>query len=140
VKRFLLAALLAFCLPAFAGGAAVSNAWLRFVPGGAPAAGYFTLSNQGDKSLSLVGAECADFGMVLMHRTIERGGLSTMRPVNEVTVAPGERVEFAPGGYHLMLMRPKHALRPGGRLPVTLRFSDGSSLTVDFLVKSLEAR
>jgi len=136
----LFAAAAALCLPAFAGGAAVSDPWLRYIPGGAPSAGYFTLSNNGDRPLSLVGAECADFGMVMMHRTIERGGISTMRPVHEVTVAPGKTVSFAPGGYHLMLMRPKHPLRPGGRLPVMLRFADGSSLPVEFLVTSPGAR
>jgi len=141
IRRILFAALFAFCVSAHAGGAAqASDAWLRYIPGGAPAAGYFTLTNRGDKPLSLVGAESADFGMVLIHRTIERGGMSTMRPVHELAVAPGKSVEFAPGGYHLMLMRPKHPLRPGGRLPVTLRFADGSSLAVDFVVKSLEAR
>ena len=141
LSRFaLFAAAATLCLPAFAGGAAVSDAWLRYVPGGTPSAGYFTLTNRGDKPLSLVGAECADFGKVMMHRTIERGGISTMRPVHEVTVAPGKSVSFAPGGYHLMLMRPKHPLRPGAHLPITLRFADGSSLPVEFLVKSLRAR
>ncbi|MGH7188606.1 MAG: copper chaperone PCu(A)C [Acetobacteraceae bacterium] len=118
----------------------MSDAWLRYIPGGSPSAGYFKLTNRGDKPLSLVGAECADFGMVMIHRTIERGGLSTMRPVHELTVAPGGNVEFAPGGYHLMLMRPRHPLEPGGRLPVTLRFADGSSLQVEFLVRSPGAR
>ncbi len=140
MRGILCAALFAFALPALAGGAAVADAWLRYIPGGTPAAGYFTLSNQSDKSLSLVGAECADFGMVMMHRTLERGGIFTMRPVHEVTVAPGKTFSFAPGGYHLMLMRPKHPLRPGGRLPITLRFADGSSLPVEFVVKSLQAR
>ncbi len=136
----LFAAAAALCLPAFAGGAAVSDPWLRYVPGGAPAAGYFVLSNKGRAPLSLVGAECADFGAVMIHRTIERGGLATMRPMHEVTVAPGKSVAFRPGGYHLMLMRPRHPLRPGGRLPVRLRFADGSSLAVEFLVKSPGAR
>ncbi|MGA7985218.1 MAG: copper chaperone PCu(A)C [Burkholderiales bacterium] len=141
LKRIFCVALFAFCLPAHAaGGAAVSGAWLRYIPGGAPAAGYFTLTNRGDKPLSLVGAECPDFGMVMIHRTIERGGISTMRPVHELAVAPGKSVAFAPGGYHLMLIRPKHPLVPGGRLPITLRFADGSSLAVEFIVKSLEAR
>ena len=63
-----------------------------------------------------------------------------MRPVHEITVEPGRSVTFAPGGYHLMLMRPKHPLRPGGRLPVRLRFGDGSKLTTEFLVKSPGAR
>jgi copper(I)-binding protein len=140
-RRFLCFLLFAFSLPALAGGGTeVSDAWLRFIPGGAPSAGYFKLANRGDKTLSLVGAECPDFGMVMIHRTIERGGMSTMRPVHELTVEPGKSVEFAPGGYHLMLMRPKHPLRPGGRLPVTLRFGDGSRLSVEFVVKSPEAR
>ena len=130
----------AFCLPAFAGSATVSDAWLRYIPGGAPSAGYFKLANQGRRPLTLVGAECDDFGRVMMHRTIERGGISTMRPVHEITVEPGKSVTFAPGGYHLMLMRPKHPLRPGGRLPVRLRFGDGSKLTTEFLVKSPGAR
>ena len=136
----LLLAAAAFCLPALAGDASVSEPWLRYIPGGAPAAGYFKLTNNGRKALTLVGAECADFGMVMMHRTIERGGISTMRPVHAVTLAPGKSVVFAPGGYHLMLMRPKHPLRPGGRLPITLRFGDGSSLSAEFLVQSPGAR
>jgi periplasmic copper chaperone A len=141
IGRIVCALLFAVSLPALAGGgAAVSDAWLRYIPGGAPSAGYFTLTNRGDRPLSLVGAECSDFGMVMIHRTIERGGISTMRPVHELTVAPGKSVEFAPGGYHLMLMRPKHPLRPGGRLPVTLRFGDGSRLAAEFVVKSPEAR
>jgi hypothetical protein len=136
----LLVAAVAFCLPAFAGGPTVTEPWLRYIPGGAPSAGYFRLTNEGDRPISLVGAECGDFGRVMMHRTIERGGISTMRPVHEITIAPGKSVAFEPGGYHLMLMRPKHPLRPGGRLPVTLRFSDGSTLSAEFLVKSPGAR
>ena len=127
-------------LTALAGGATIAEPWLRYVPGGAPSAGYFRLTNEGDRPISLVGAECGDFGRVMMHRTIERGGISTMRPVHEITIAPGKSVAFEPGGYHLMLMRPKHPLRPGGRLPVTLRFSDGSTLSAEFLVKSPGAR
>ena len=43
IKRILCALLFALCLPALAGGgAAVSDAWLRYIPGGTPAAGYFT--------------------------------------------------------------------------------------------------
>jgi copper(I)-binding protein len=130
----------AICLPALAGGATVSEPWLRYIPGGAPSAGYFKLTNEGARPVTLVGAECGDFGRVMMHRTIERGGISTMRPVHELTIAPGRSMHFAPGGYHLMMMRPKHPLRPGGRLPVKLRFSDGSTLSAEFLVKSPGAR
>jgi len=144
IKRFLSLALFiaaaATCLPALAGGATVSDPWLRYLPGGVPSAGYFKLTNAGDKPLTLVGAECGDFGKVMMHRTIERGGISTMRPVHEISLQPGKSVSFAPGGYHLMLIRPRHPLRPGGRLPVRLRFADGSTLTAEFLVKSPEAR
>jgi hypothetical protein len=140
VRLALFVAAGAISLTALAGGATVTEPWLRYIPGGAPSAGYFRLTNEGDRPISLVGAECGDFGRVMMHRTIERGGISTMRPVHEITIAPGKSVAFEPGGYHLMLMRPKHPLRPGGRLPVTLRFSDGSTLSAEFLVKSPGAR
>jgi hypothetical protein len=140
VRLALFVAAGAISLTALAGGATVTEPWLRYIPGGAPSAGYFRLTNEGDRPISLVGAECGDFGRVMMHRTIERGGISTMRPVHEITIAPGKSVAFEPGGYHLMLMRPKHPLRPGGRLPVTLRFSDGSTLSAEFVVKSPGAR
>ena len=46
---------------------------------------------------------------VELHRTEVVDGVSRMRPVTELLVAPGQHVVLQPGGLHLML----HGLKPG---------------------------
>jgi copper(I)-binding protein len=41
---------------------------------------------------------------VELHTTLEVDGLRRMQAVPELSVAPGERIGFRPGGLHLMLM------------------------------------
>src|SRR3546814_18254450 len=73
--------------------------------------------------------------MAMLHRSSEQNGQSQMQHVGTVTLAPQGTVRFAPRGYHLMLMGAKHPLAVGERVPVTLRFSAGSSVTVEFVVR-----
>lgn len=113
----------------------VSDAWIRILPGGAPAGGYFLLHNGGKQPVVLVGASSAAFGHVMMHRTAEEGGVTRMLPVDRVEVRPGGRVAFAPGGYHLMLMQPTRKIAAGERIPVTLEFAGGRKLTTEFQVR-----
>lgn len=114
--------------------ATVDNARIRLLPGNLPLAGYFTLRNTGQHNLRLVGASSPDFGHVMMHRSIERNGMSKMVMVPHIDVAPGKSVRFAPGGYHLMMMHRKHQLKVGDRVPVVLKFADQNTMTVDFTV------
>src|ERR1700761_2428793 len=101
----------------------VTRATLRVITPQVPAAGYFELANPGDKPLVLTGARSATCGMLMMHRSENTGGMSHMSDVASVTVAPRERVAFAPGGYHLMCMSPKPGLRAGAKVTVTLTFA-----------------
>src|SRR3546814_6703486 len=75
------------------------------------------------------------FARAMLHRSSEQNGQSQMQHVGTVTLAPQGTVRFAPRGYHLMLMGAKHPLAVGERVPVTLSFSDGSSVTVEFVVR-----
>jgi copper(I)-binding protein len=129
----LLFTLLAF--PARAANDVVNDGWVRVVPGGAPAAGYFLLRNGGGAAEYLTGASSPAFGEVMLHRTVESGGVSKMMHTDRVEVPAGGAVMFKPGGYHLMMMAPKRKLAPGERVPVTLRFADGHTVTADFDVK-----
>jgi len=45
-------------------------------------------------------------------------------------------VVFAPNGRHLMFIGLKKPLRPGDRVPATLRFASGARLNVAFVVGS----
>lgn len=111
----------------------VSGAWIRRLPAGAPAGGYFTVHSK--KANALVGARAPDYGMVAMHKTVEQGGLAKMIPVRRIDLPAGGTVTFRPGGYHLMLMHARHDIAPGSRIPVTLLFSDGQNVTVQFEVR-----
>lgn len=113
----------------------VSNAWIRLLPAGVPAGGYFTVHNAASTPAQLVGASSAVFGQSMMHESIEERGRSRMVHVEKVAVPAGSTLEFAPGGYHLMLMQPTRALAVGETVPVTLEFSSGERITTRFVVR-----
>ena len=114
---------------------AVSDAWIRALPAGVPSGGYFTLRNGGQKPLTLTGASSPACGMLMLHRTENRGGMSAMTDVTGVDVAPGATLSFSPGGYHLMCMNAGAAIHPGATVPVTLTFQDGTKVTANFAVR-----
>lgn len=108
------------------------EARIRLLPGDLPAAGYFTLRNTGDTDLILVGAQSPAFGNVEMHRSVDRDGVASMQPVEQLELAAGEQIAFAPQGYHLMLMQRARPLAVGEEVEITLLFEDARRLTVTF--------
>ncbi len=118
----------------------VSGAWIRALPSGLPAGGYFTLHNGGQKALTLTGASSAACGMLMLHKSDNMGGMMHMEDVAKVDVPAGGTVAFAPGGYHLMCMDPSKDIKPGGNVKVTLSFSDGSSIDAPFDVRSASGK
>jgi copper(I)-binding protein len=118
-----------------AGSVTVEHPWMRFIIKTRPAAGYFTLRNDGDTAKELTGAASSACGMLMMHQSKQEDGVDKMLPVKSVAVPAHGSVEFAPGGYHLMCMSPTNTMAIGAQVPVTLRFSDGASVTASFPVK-----
>jgi copper(I)-binding protein len=116
-------------------GLAVSDGWMRMIIPSRPAAGYFTLRNNGAKDRVLTGASSPACGTVMLHRSVTADGAEKMEMVDKVTVPAHGTLQFAPHGYHLMCMKPSPAMEPGKDVPVTLRFLDGSALTTAFKVK-----
>ena len=66
-----------------------------------------------DAPVTVVDVESLDFGMPMIHRTVEEGGVSRMRPAGKLEIPPGGELRFEPGGLHLMLMRPLRPLAEG---------------------------
>ena len=110
----------------------ITDAWVRWLPGNLPAGGYLTLVNSGDRPSSLIAASCPDYAEVSLHRSRNDAGTARMLPVHDITVAAHSTLAFAAQGYHLMLEHPSKALKPGDRVPVTLSFAGGASMTVLF--------
>jgi copper(I)-binding protein len=114
----------------------VENAWIRTPPPGVPAlAGYAEFVNAGSKPLVLGTQASATFAAVELHETIDTNGMSRMRAVPKLTLAPGERVALAPGGKHLMLMQPKSALKRGDHVVVAIRDGSGCTTSAHFVVQ-----
>jgi periplasmic copper chaperone A len=132
-------AMLALTLSA-AGAAAAMNGvtlekpWMRFIIKARPAGGFFTLRNNTASAIQLVGASSAACGMVMLHQTKEVNGVEKMLPVKSVSVPPHGVLKFAPGGYHMMCMSPGDAMKVGAKVPVTLKFAGGRSITAEFPV------
>ena len=114
----------------------LKDGWFRTLPGGLPAGGYFTLHNGGTAVAALTGAESPACGMLMLHKSESQGGAMKMVEVASVPVPVGGDITFAPGGYHLMCMDTKPAMKPGTTVPVTLEFADGSQVKADFAVKN----
>lgn len=143
MKKILLSLLLVgvvqFFGPAFAAApVTVSDAWFRSLPGNLPAGGYFTAHNGGKKDLAITGASSSACGMLMLHETENKGGMSGMDMVEKVPLPAGGDAKFSPGGFHLMCEQPK--MKAGGKVAVSLALSDGSSVNVSFDVKDAKGK
>lgn len=120
-------------------GVVVEGCWVRALPNRLPSAGYFRIRNAGGKEAVLTGAQAPGFGQVMLHTHQTVNGMSTMVHVDKVNVPAGGSFDFAPGGHHLMLVKPEGDLQAGSRLPVTLWFEGNRALVVDCDVRGPSA-
>ena len=83
----------------------------------------------------LIGATSRVFSGVMIHRTMDKGGMSSMVHASQIELAANASLLFAPGGLHLMLMDPKRALRAGERVEINLEFRGGLVVPSEFEVR-----
>lgn len=115
---------------------AVMNAWVREAPPGAPVnGGYMTLVNAGDRPVELVSANSQDFETVEFHEMYFNDGMMQMRELPPQTLAPGGKLEFVPGGKHLMLRKAKRPIQQGDNIQVVLEFQNGGTQTLTLDVR-----
>ncbi|HFC53127.1 MAG TPA: copper chaperone PCu(A)C [Gammaproteobacteria bacterium] len=115
----------------------VEGAWIREAPPVVKVmAGYLTIHNPTEEEMVLEGAESPLFDRIEIHRTEMKGGMAGMERQQGVTIPARGRVEFAPGGLHLMLMGPKKPLAAGSTATITLHFKGGQTLPVQFTVRA----
>lgn len=128
---------IALCLLAAAaqGAAAqttVKDAWVRGTVEPQRATGAFMkiTSAQGGK---LVAVESPVAGVVEVHAMSMQGDVMSMHAVPDLALPPGRTVDLKPGGYHVMMMGLKQALKAGDVVPLTLVIEgkDGKRETIE---------
>jgi periplasmic copper chaperone A len=133
----ILLALVTCAAIAQAPGLVVQDAWARQVPGSDVAAVYLSLRNPTAKPITVVGIESSVAEHAMIHETRTEGGQSRMRPHEQLVVAPGETVKFAPGGLHVMLHGMKQPVGVGQSLQLVLLLADGSKIPVSAVMRPL---
>jgi copper(I)-binding protein len=139
VRSMMLCLLLALPAATAVAGAPLEgrDGWIREAPPVAPVrAGYIDLVNSGTETVVVTGAESTAFGAVEIHEMVAGDdGAMRMRPVPQLAVPAGGRVELRPGGLHLMLFRPQQPLAPGASVPLRLHTEGGGEVELMLQVR-----
>lgn len=118
----------------------VLEPWVQAPPPNAKVlAAYLRIQNTGAQPHTLSAFSSPAFERVELHQTVLREGLAGMQKVRELRLPPKETLALQPGGLHLMLIGAKKPLRAGDVVPLTLSLKDGSTLTVDAIVRGAPA-
>ncbi len=126
-----------------AGGLKVDHPWSRATPGGAKVGGgYLVIENTGTAADRLVSVSApAIAGRTEIHEMAVTNGVMTMRPLDAgIAIPAGGKVEFKPGGYHVMFMELKQPLTQGEGFKSSLTFEKAGTVEVEFKVEAVGAR
>lgn len=136
-KRFL--SLLVLAMGVSLAVKALPGGWVRYVPGAATVGVYLTLENPAPRMVKLIGAESPLAGRVSFHilhmHPMGNQMVMHMHPVGYFEIPSNGRLALKPGGRHLMLEGLKRPLKLGEKIPLLLRFSDGSTLRLELPVE-----
>ena len=96
---------------------------------------YFVLVNDGDAADALIGASADVAKVVDLHETQINNDVAQMIPVSRVEVPAHGKIEFKPGGYHVMLDGLTRDLKVGDTLKLTLQFEKSGAIALDVPVQ-----
>ncbi len=122
-------------------GVTITDPYVRAVPPGQPnSASFMTVTNSGSSDRVLVGGSSPAAKVVELHSHTMEGGMMRMRQVEKIDLPAGKDVSLEPGGLHVMLIGLKQNLTPGENVPLTLKFEDGSEVTVNAPIRKLQMK
>lgn len=115
----------------------VTDAWLRLPPVAMPMmAGFGRIENPCATPLTIIGVDSPAFADTSLHETRIVDGVSRMRAMPELRIAPDAAATLKPGGLHLMLMQPHAPLKAGSKVVVEFALKGGGVLRGEFEVRA----
>ena len=114
----------------------VKDGWVRLGPVAMPMmAGFGRIENPCPQPVAVVSARSPAFGDVSIHESRVVDGVNRMRELAALSVAAKTGARLAPGGLHLMLVRPSAPLKEGDRIAVTFKLKDGREVSGELVAK-----
>jgi len=122
--------------PVHAGGElGVFDAWIDAASAdGVTWDGYATLKNTGDAPVVILTVQSDGFRMTSLH---ESAGART-RELHRVVIAPGDTLQLAREGRHLVLRHPREPVVKGARVSVRFLLADGQRVETWFDVTAAD--
>lgn len=116
----------------------VKAPWVRGTVTGQQATGAF-MEVTSKAGATIVSVSSPVAGVTEIHEMKMDGGVMKMRAVARLDLPAGKPVKLAPGGYHVMLMDLKQALKKGDFVPLTLKV-EGKDKAVESIEIKAEVR
>ncbi|WP_049723653.1 copper chaperone PCu(A)C [Gilvimarinus polysaccharolyticus] len=115
----------------------VTDAVLQLpIPGTHNSAVFLRLTNTGAAPLTLVGVSTSAAAKAQLHSHTKVDGMMRMRPLESLSIAPGQTLVFESGGNHIMLLDVQRTLTSGDIVALTFEFADGATQEVQVAVTS----
>jgi copper(I)-binding protein len=136
IKRLAFIALIFYALPCSADNLQITEAWIKNLPAVVPVrAGYMNIENKQPQTTTIKWLKSESFARIEVHRSVETNGVMSMQPIDALAIAPGETLQLAPGGFHLMMMNPVKSMAPGDKIVVIIGYDDQSTQNIEMIVK-----
>ena len=114
----------------------VQGYWMRSGLKGGNSAMYMIMHNYSEVNDELIGASSDVAQAVEIHESkLGDDGIMQMIPQEAVSLAADEKVEFKPGGLHVMFVGLKQDLNVGDEIMVVLHFKNHTDISVTVPVK-----
>ncbi|MHB8930291.1 MAG: copper chaperone PCu(A)C [Melioribacteraceae bacterium] len=116
----------------------IKDVWARPGAKNANSALYFVVQNNGSKADTILGAKSKYAEIVEVHESFKRDNdRMGMRQVKFVAVAANSKLEFKPGGFHVMLINLLKDVKAGTSLDATINFKFAGKIKVKAVVQEM---
>ncbi|MEV6304554.1 copper chaperone PCu(A)C [Actinoplanes sp. NPDC051861] len=113
----------------------VKDPWVKAGPAGEMTAAFGILQNATAADITITAAESPASPIELHEMTMKDGKMVMQPKEGGFVIKAGGSHELAPGGDHLMLMKPAAAIQPGDQVSFTLRLGDGTAVPFTAIAK-----
>ena len=101
----------------------VDDAWIRSGPPNSKTfAGYLKFTNTSSTEIFIKELKSNAFEKIEMHSSFAEGGISSMKKLNALEIPAHSAFNLEPGGYHLMLMKPKKEIKESDLVELMIYF------------------